>query len=105
MGAYSGVGACLSKWVLGEGAYSGGGVIREWGLIWSFTVFIYHVFYKAWKRLSDHAINSYIFYWFKETFVNLGIIGRSLKQAEKCKRRFYIIMENDDPADAPDSPV
>ena len=25
MGAYSGVGAYLSKWVLGEGAYSGGG--------------------------------------------------------------------------------
>ena len=38
MGAYSGVGAYLSKWVLGEGAYSGGGVIREWGLIRSFTV-------------------------------------------------------------------
>ena len=38
MGAYSGVGAYLSK--LGEGAYSGGGggVIREWGLIRSFTV-------------------------------------------------------------------
>ena len=36
MGAYSGVGAYLSKWVLGEGAYSGGGVIREWGLIRSF---------------------------------------------------------------------
>ena len=25
MGAYSGVGAYLSKWVFGEGAYSGGG--------------------------------------------------------------------------------
>ena len=25
MGAYSGMGAYLSKWVLGEGAYSGGG--------------------------------------------------------------------------------
>ena len=32
MGAYSGVGAYLSKWVFGEGAYSGGGgVIREGG--------------------------------------------------------------------------
>ena len=38
MGAYSGEGAYLSKWVLGEGAYSGGGVIREWGLNRSFTV-------------------------------------------------------------------
>ena len=39
MGAYSGgVGAYLSKWVLGEGAYSGRGLIREWGLIRSFTV-------------------------------------------------------------------
>ena len=34
MGAYSGVGAYLSKWVLGEGAYSGGGG----GVIRSFTV-------------------------------------------------------------------
>ena len=40
MGAYSGVGAYLSKWVLGEGAYSGGGVIREWGLNRSFTVLL-----------------------------------------------------------------
>ena len=49
MGAYSGVGAYLSKWVLGEGAYSGGGgggggggIIREWGLIRSFTVINFH---------------------------------------------------------------
>ena len=32
MGAYSGVGAYLSKWVLGEGAYSGGGLFGSGGL-------------------------------------------------------------------------
>ena len=33
------MGAYLSKTVLGAGAYSGGGLIGEWGLIRSFTVF------------------------------------------------------------------
>ena len=59
MGAYSGVGAYLSKWVLGEGAYSGGGVIREgggvireWGLIRSFTVEV--------MKKRNKFVNSYV---------------------------------------------
>ena len=40
MGAYSGVGAYLSSSGSEVGAYSGGGLIREWGLNQSFTVFI-----------------------------------------------------------------
>ena len=39
MGAYSGVGAYLSSSGTEMGAYSGGGVIREWGLNRSFMVF------------------------------------------------------------------
>ena len=39
MGAYSGVGAYLSSSGSEVGAYSGGGLIREWGLNRSFTVF------------------------------------------------------------------
>ena len=38
MGAYSGVGAYLSSSGSEVGAYSGGGLIREWGLNRSFTV-------------------------------------------------------------------
>ena len=38
MGAYSGVGAYLSSSDSEVGAYSGGGLIREWGLNRSFTV-------------------------------------------------------------------
>ena len=47
MGAYSRMGAYLSKTVLGVGAYSGGGVIGEWGLIRSFTVI------KVFKKLAE----------------------------------------------------
>ena len=38
MRAYSGVGAYLSSSGSEVGAYSGGGLIREWGLNRSFTV-------------------------------------------------------------------
>ena len=40
MGAYSGVGAYLSSSGSEVGTYSGGGLIREWGLNRSFTVYL-----------------------------------------------------------------
>ena len=60
MGAYSGVGAYLSSSGSEVGTYSGGGLIREWGLNRSFTVLDKH-FPKSGFECKNPFIKSYLY--------------------------------------------
>ena len=78
MGAHSGVGAYLSSSGSEVGAYSGGGLIREWGLNRSFTVTV--------PIASENSKeNSVVVYIFRKSQVSSG----PFPQKDQVKRNLH----------------